>query len=225
MSLILHRASVLRRAPMFPVIVGADSGNSGGGAATSFALPYVAGEVGDLVIISAAGGSSGSRSLNDPGGWQVLWSHGNFNSDLRVFGGWYRFAPSAGASSVQIGASAAVRWGGVSVRIAKGTFRGVPSVSSSAQGTSGSPNPGSVSAARPGPHLWLAVACNRGANFSASPADYATLGTGDNGGDSNDAATRIARRLLRAASEDPGAFTLSGSANWGARTICIPGWS
>lgn len=222
MSLMLHRASTLRRAPMFPVVVGADAGN---GSSSSLSLPFVAGEVGDLIVISAAGGSSNSRGLNTLSGWEELWRHGNFNSDLRVFGGWYRFAPSAGAGNVSISATNTVNWAGVSVRIRKGTFRGVPTVSASASGTSSGPDPASLAALRSGPHLWLAVACNRGENFSASPTNYSTLGTGDNGGGSNDAAVRIARRFLRASSEDPGAFSITGSANWGARTICIPGWS
>lgn len=222
---LLQQRSLLRRAPMYPVVVGADTGNSSGGAATSFSLPFVAGEAGDLIFITASGGSSDSRSLNDPGGWNVLWSHNNFNSDLRVFGGWWRLASSASAGSVSISASNDVRWSGVSARIKKGTFRGTPSISSSASGTSTAPNPDSASANRSGPHLWLAVACNRGDNFDASPSDYSTLGTGDNGGASNDTATRIARRFLRASSENPGAFSLTGNAQWGARTVVIEGWS
>lgn len=222
MSLMLHRASVLRRAPMFPVVVGADTGN---GTSSSLSLPFVAGEAGDLIVISAAGGSSNSRGLNTLSGWEELWRHGNFNSDLRVFGGWYRLATDGNSGNVSISATDTVNWAGVSVRIKKGTFRGVPTISSSALGTSSSPNPDSLAAPRDGPHLWLAVACNRSQNFSASPSNYSTLGTGDNGGGANDPAVRIARRFLRAASEDPGAFSLSGSANWGARTVCVPGWS
>jgi hypothetical protein len=227
MSAMLQRQPLLRRAPMYPVIIGTVTSATTGTSVSSFGANInIAGAVGDLLILTAAGGSSDSRTLNTPSGWSPIWEMSNIAGNLRVFGGWYRIATGAEGATIAVSASSGCHWSTVAMRIARGTFRELPTVSTSATGTGAAPNPNSLTATRPGPHLWLAIACGVSNDFVNSPAEYTTAGTADAGGGTNETMTRIARRFLRAASEDPGAFSITGSSTqWAARTVCIHGWS
>lgn len=68
--------------------------------------------------------------------------------------------------------------------------------------------------------LWIAVAGYRfNASFSAAPTDY--TGLLSLSGDDANTPLGSARRVLPAASEDPGAFTSSDGANWVATTVAV----
>lgn len=69
--------------------------------------------------------------------------------------------------------------------------------------------------------LWMAIlGCDGRANYSDKPTDYTLIGS-VNGGAFNNNTIALAYRQLNAASEDPGAYTISAVRNWGAQTFAI----
>lgn len=128
------------------------------------------------------------------------------------------------SQTVTVGLSAS-EMGGAQIYAIRGSDPAGGSLlfSSSVTGTSTAPDPGSLNPANWDVEdtLWLAI-CGNDGNVSVSgyPTNY-TNGLNTRAANSAGAGIGVARRELSAASEDPGAFTLSASDGWVAVTAAI----
>jgi hypothetical protein len=136
----------------------------------------------------------------------------------------YRVADGTEGSTLAIQTTVAGRSSHASYRISGHNPTTPPVASAGARGTSATPNPPPL--VPPGgskDFIWVAVVAYRNGvrTVSSYPSSY--VGNQLNPHVSNTAGTGIgmATRDLNAASEDPGAFTLSGSSDWIATTIAV----
>jgi hypothetical protein len=168
---------------------------------------------GDLLLIVATFRGAAARTATAPAGWSTAYNAVG-DGNIRRACVFYRVADGSEGSSVTIALSNACTCGSIAYRITGGS-----SVLSStvATGASTSPNPPSLT----GPaSLWLAVshAVYTSATDPTPPAGY-TNETVLNA--SNQHVTAVAVKQATLASDDPGAFTLPGSASWAAAVAAI----
>jgi len=179
----------------------------------------------DLLLVFVTSPSSDNRTFTFPSGWTVLYNHNNSGLRSALI---YKIAGSSEGSTIQFTTSGVSRTAHVSYCISAGTYVGVPVVGTMATSTgSTSPNPPNlISGFGNVKTLWIAATHSNMAFVSQRPTNYSNLFSIRNEGSTSaehNAAIGTARRELEAASQDPGAFTLSTSARWSANTIAIRG--
>ena len=182
-------------------------------------------DAGDLLI--ALFTNDGSATVTTPAGWTQLASTANGAAvRLSIY---YKIAEGTeGGSTVNFVTSAAEQAAAQVYRITNWHGTTPPEISTAATGVSTRPNPASLSPAGWGvaDTLWLAVAGQDRGDQSGTTA-YPTYYTNGMSTQSSEPATtgvcrtHSARRVLAAASEDPGAFTIPVAEEWVAFTIAV----
>lgn len=173
-----------------------------------------------LGILYSSGNASGTERIPaPPDGWEMP-VHNLSNGHLTAF--LWKVADGSEGGSVEITSGNSHVSVHVAVRITGGT--GAPVISSvnvSTDPPSLTPPWGSAQT------LWMALCTARGdtgltPQITGAPSSYSGLVAIDNGGTGNaSAAAAVAFRELAAASEDPGAFTVTGQVVAKAITIAI----
>jgi len=180
-------------------------------------------DVGDLLIVLFT--NDGSATVTTPDGWTQLASTANGSAvRLSVY---YKIAEGTeGGTTVNFVTSVAEQAAAQVYRITNWHGTTPPEISTAATGLSTRPNPASLNPVGwdVADTLWLAVAGqDRGdqSGTTAYPASYtdgtSTLSSNGLG----NCRTHSARRVLAAASENPGAFTIPASEEWVAFTIAV----
>jgi len=99
-----------------------------------------------------------------------------------------------------------------------------PEVATQATGTSSNPNPPAITPTGGSKdYLFIVTGGNNDArrSYTGAPTNYANLNAFNTGGGPNGGAGATAERQLTASTEDPGTFTMDGSATWFANTIAV----
>jgi hypothetical protein len=179
---------------------------------------------GDLLIVLFT--NDRNASVTTPGGWSLLASDANGANHVRL-SAYYKIAGGIeGGTTVNFVTSASEEAAAQVYRITDWHGTTPPEISTAATGTSTRPDPASLDPAGwdVSDTLWIAVAGqDRGdqSGPTAYPASY-TDGTSTLSSDGTGSCrTHSARRVLAAASEDPGAFTIPVSEQWVAFTIAV----
>jgi len=179
-------------------------------------------DAGDLLIVLFT--NDGSATVTTPTGWTVLASNDNTAVRCSVY---YKIASGdEDGTTVDFVTSASEQAAAQVYRITDWHGTTPPEISTAVTGTSTRPDPASLDPAGwdVADTLWIAVAGqDRGDQTgpTAYPAYY-TGGTSTLSSSGTDSCrTHSARRVLAAASEDPGAFTIPLSEEWVAFTIAV----
>jgi len=180
-------------------------------------------DAGDLLIVIFT--NDGSATVTTPGGWSLLASDADGQHvSLSVY---YKIAAGTeGGTTVNFVISAAEEAAAQVYKITDWHGTTPPEISTAATGTSTAPNPASLDPAGwdVADTLWLAVA-GQDRGDQGDPTSYPSSYTDGTSTLSSDGtgSCRIhsARRVLAAASENPGAFTIPVSEQWIAFTIAI----
>lgn len=175
---------------------------------------------GNLIVILLQAGVTTTTWTQTAGttGWTEL-----YDSNGQAF---YYKQIGTGEANPSFDSSVSGRSGASALRITghEDPAMQVPEASTGATGTSNSPDPDSLTPTGGSKdYLWIAVDGNTDGRraASAAPTNYVNLNPFSTGGGSAGATGATAERQLAAASEDPGAFGLTGSSPWAARTIAI----
>lgn len=165
--------------------------------------------------------NDGSATVTTPSGWTQRWSLNN-GSNVRL-SAYYRIADgSEGGTQVNFVTSAAETAVARVYRITNWHGTSAPEAAT-ATGSTSTPDPPAVTPSW-GAQDTLWIACHGRSStvtLSSYPTDYSN-GTNDSSGSgTTHAQLAVARRELAAASENPVAFTLSGSAAWVAATVAV----
>jgi hypothetical protein len=170
--------------------------------------------IGELIVVIA--GFDGNPTVTWPAGWTQFFG-GNNGGAVRLAAA-YRVADGTEQERISVTTSAGLRSSHVAYRISGAAA--APTASASATGSSTAPNPASFTPAGGAKsYLWLAAEAHGGNEVPVTvyPSGYVRgVSAANNGG--NVAATS---RGIKAATEDPGAFTLSSSNAWVAATFAI----
>ncbi len=180
-------------------------------------------DAGDLLIVLFT--NDGNATVTTPSGWTLLastadWPHVRLSVYYKIAGG------TEGGTTVNFVTSASEQAAAQVYKITDWHGTTPPEISTAATGTDTRPNPASLdpSGWDVADTLWIAVAGqDRGAQSgpTAYPASY-TDGTSTLSSDGTGSCrTLSARRVLAAASENPGAFTIPVSEQWVAFTIAV----
>jgi len=179
-------------------------------------------DAGDLLIVLFT--NDGNATVTTPGGWSLLASDDNTAVRCSVY---YKIAVGdEDGTTVNFATSPSEQAAAQVYRITDWHGTTPPEISTAATGTSNRPNPASLDPAGwdVADTLWIAVAGQDRGNQdgpTAYPAYY-TDGISTLSSDTTDSCrTHSARRVLAAASEDPGAFTIPVSEEWVAFTIAV----
>lgn len=209
----------VRAQPAYPVVE--SSATSGTSAASSHTANLPSGiTAGDLLLLFVAASAGAARTVTTPSGWTEIYNEVG-PGDLRRAIAYYKIAAGSEGSTLGMTGSGNINWAVTALRISG--FSGVPEVSSSASGTDTSPDPASLSPSwGSGDTLWIA-ACHQRVHGTdpTLPSGYGSLVTATSGSGTSHGRMSTATRNVTASSENPGAFGLSASANWVARTLAI----
>lgn len=173
----------------------------------------------DLLIMVFRAGSSETAST--PSGWTLLDSRNN-NGVTYI---WYKTATGGEGSTVTVTTGNGIRAAAITYRISN--WDGTPEISFTGSNTNDPPSI-SPSWGNTTGTLFLATLTNRrsDSNVTGSPTDYSGLLTISQSSSSMTSRSRVstAHRFLDAASENPGAFTTTGTIdNPHSATIAIQG--
>ena len=180
---------------------------------------------GDLLIVLFT--NDGNATVTTPAGWSLL------ASDRRVIAvrlsAYYKIAVGdEDGTTVNFVTSTGQEAAAQVYRITNWHGTTPPEISTAATGTSTSPNPASLDPAGwdVADTLWIAVAGQDRGDQSGTTAYPASYTDGISTQSSDPATIRVcrtlsARRVLTAASEDPGAFTIPVTDAWVAFTIAV----
>lgn len=160
----------------------------------------------------------GDWDMNTPTGWTRLVREFHQNHTLFVY---HRESDGTEGASVTFTSTDTTKSVHLAYRI---SGAGTPELGGRAESVSAdtSPDPGSFTPSFGAQDiLWLPICGCEGENVTSAPANYTNL-IAVGGGTSSDPNIGSARRALNAASEDPGAFTLSGAAHWTANVVAVP---
>ncbi|MCJ7668971.1 MAG: hypothetical protein MUO61_00440, partial [Dehalococcoidia bacterium] len=179
-------------------------------------------DAGDLLIVLFT--NDGDATVTTPAGWSLLASNNNGNHvRLSVY---YKIAAGTeGGTTVNFVTSENEQAAAQVYRITSWHGTTPPEISTAATGTNTAPDPSSLNPAGwdVANTLWLAVAGqDQGGGTSSYPASYTdgiTTRSKTTGGER--CQTMSARRVLAAASENPGTFTIGSSDDWVAFTIAV----
>jgi len=179
-------------------------------------------DAGDLLIVIFT--NDESATVTTPGGWNLLTSDDNTAVRCSAY---YKIAVGdEDGTTVNFITSASEEAAAQVYRITNWHGTTPPEISTAATGTSTRPNPASLDPAEwdVADTIWIAVAGqDRGdqSGTTAYPVSY-TDGTSTLSSDETGSCrTHSARRVLAAASENPGAFTIPVSEQWVAFTIAV----
>ena len=178
---------------------------------------------GDLLIVLFT--NDGGATVTTPGGWSLLASDAN-GTQVRLSVYYKIAAGTESGTTVNFVTSASEQAAAQVYRITNWHGTTPPEISTAATGSGTAPDPASLDPAGwdVANTLWLAVAGqDRGdqSGTTAYPASY-TDGISTLSSDGNKSCrTHSARRVLAAASEDPGAFTIPVLEQWVAFTIAV----
>ena len=178
---------------------------------------------GDLLIVLFT--NDGGATVTTPGGWNLLASDAN-GTQVRLSVYYKIAAGTEGGTTVNFITSASEQAAAQVYRITNWHGTTPPEISTAATGADAAPDPASLNPAGwdVADTLWLAVAGqDRGdqSGTTAYPVSY-TDGTSTlSSAGTRSCRTHSARRVLAAASEDPGAFTIPVSEQWVAFTIAV----
>jgi hypothetical protein len=171
---------------------------------------------GNLLVLFIQTG--GGQTVTTPSGWTELFQADGAGGVIRLTC-IYRVADGSEGSTVSISLSANTRSAYIGFRITGNDGAIAPSTSSNATGNSTSPNPSTVTPSwGSAENLYLAVLAEAGATISSAPSGYSNLLTANT---STSEYIGTAELQATSSSEDPGAFTISSSQQWGARVIAI----
>jgi len=201
-----------------PVIAGTNTSVGSGGSLTAALPASIA--AGDLLLMLVVVASNAAQTVTTPTGWTQLFNDVGPGL-LRRLACFYKTATGSEGSSVSITASG----GGLACLTWRITgWTGTPAAGTTATGSSTAPTPPSLSPSwGSGTTLWLACMGDAVSSSSiAPPTNYSNGFQADQTSTSPQAHAAAASRALTAASEDPGAFTIS-SGSWAANTIAIQG--
>lgn len=164
---------------------------------------------------------SGFRSTTFPEGWTEI---ADSNSTQQVSIG-YRVADGTeGETSITVTTSNFERSAHVVYRITgHDSSSNPPEVSAFANGTSTAPDSASLTAGGGSKeYLWISVEGNdAGETVSVYPTNYALSQVNVASTGAGNCAIGVAGRNLNTDAEDPGAFTISSSEEWGTYTVCV----
>lgn len=171
---------------------------------------------GDLMVVIFSAQIS-SATISWPGGWTELDETSNGSSNVAVA---YKVASGEGST---ITVTTSVGTPSEHIAFAYSNAYGVPEIATPATGSSTTPNPPSLSPSW-GEKSCVFIAYSSNDNGSATntssyPAGYSNAG---NIGEGVHTVT-AANIAVRAATEDPGTFTMNGTTPWIAGTIAIRG--
>ena len=181
-------------------------------------------DAGDLLIVLFT--NDGNASVTTPGGWNSLASYTPNGNHVRLSAYYKIAAGTEGGTTVNFVTSAAQEAAAQVYRITNWHGTTPPEISTAASGSDTAPDPTPLNPAGwdVAETLWIAVAGQDRGNQPGTPAypsgytdGISTLSSGGNGC----CQTHSARRVLAAASEDPGAFTITASSQWVAFTIAV----
>lgn len=181
-------------------------------------------EAGDLLLIFWADANTSGTQPATPAGWTALYS-GQWGSSNVYYRAWYRIADGSEGSTVNV-TGGAERSAHTAYRIASGSFQGVPVASPGNTGTTNSnPDPDNLTSGFGNvPTLWIAAAHITGTIWVTPPASYGNILEGTTGSTGvAHAYMATAERMLTAASQNPGAFTIDTDHSWGAYTVAVQG--
>jgi hypothetical protein len=200
----------------FPVIAGGSFTDGGMSASSNFSVNLPIGvSAGDFLLVIIAN-SDAVASTNTPSGWSALVT-GNHNPCV-----YYKIA--AGGETTMIGTfTGSITFCAIAYRILGASSTTTPAISTIASGTSTTPDSPNLAPAYGTKNtLWISscVIAVSGQVPGTNPTNYNLGGIG--GSSVGTASMGAAGRALKAASEDPGAFTIAGSNDWIAYTIAVP---
>lgn len=176
---------------------------------------------GDLIILIHAKDLDGTRTF--PGSWVEI-------KDVTIvatasFGAAYLIA-AGGETTVTVTTTASDRMVCIAFRIAAANWHGTtpPEISTGTTGTSAAPDPDAVTASwGSADNLFVAISARDESALqttSAYPTNYGANNT-EVVNVSSGACISIGTRELAAASDDPGAFTITASEQWDSFTLVI----
>lgn len=217
-SLAISRRSKYERgaaAPAFPVIAAS-------AATTNLSDPAVvnlpAGIAAGNLLVAIIGPST-ARSGTPPSGWNEIADEADGGGGFQFIVA-YRFADGSEGSTISYDLSGTNFGGAARVLRITGAHASTPPAIATAKTSSNTPNPPSLNPAAWDVEntLWIAAAaCDDADSITAVPSDYTEIAIDSDSG--FDLATGYRQNAV--ASEDPGAFTASGSMSWVAATIGI----
>lgn len=203
----------------FPVVQGVATSTRSSNATTTVVTFDAAASAGDLILVFH-GSDSGAGANTYPAGWVELVDAAGSGFQASIA---YLIA-TGGETSVTV-THTSERANAIAVRISGWHGTTAPEVSTAATGSSTQPNPGSLTPSWGADDtLWIAAAfADDSATpfpITAWPTNYASNQTqGSTAASAADVA--IATRNLNAASEDPGAFTMTATETWSAYTVAV----
>jgi hypothetical protein len=183
---------------------------------TSQALDLPTGiTAGDLLVVTVQIATGIPQTITWPSGWTQLYSQ--VNGVVVQGAAAYRVADGTEGSTVTITLSSNSGVQSVALRITGHDSATAPQAGTATTGTTSTPNPPSLTPTGGAKdYLWIACCVSDAANVTAAPTNYSNLTVPGSGSDIG-----TAERLLNAASEDPGTFTLASSNEWVANTIAV----
>lgn len=211
------------KAARYPILHGRQiSGTSLDNTATTFNVPILGGEVGDIILIVASVQANAARTISAPSGWIELYT-GVGGGNMRRQSAFYRIADGTEGANVTLSASGASRWMIVSYRVGK--HHGAIEAGTPATGNSSAATPPNLSPSwGMKPTLWIAVAADTANVLDRAgwPSGFCLpqsgiqvfLGTVS-------LRAHCAHRYQPVSSMSPGSFALGGSGQWIANTIAI----
>jgi hypothetical protein len=165
---------------------------------------------GDLMLFFAR--YSPNITLTFPGGWNLLFN-ANDGNNVITGGCWFKIAAS-GETTISITASATTAIATIAYRISG--YVGTPQAATT-NGTTGNADPPNLAPTwGTKKTLWIIHEFHGAPAAATPPANYTNVIAGPN------TQSNAAQRNLEAASENPGAWTVSGQ-GWRASTVAVQG--
>ena len=202
--------------PYFPFVRNATNSQTTADATTHTVTLATGAEVGDLLVVAVV--FDGTPTVTWPAGWTQLQANAaTITRQIR-----YRWADGTEPATLTLTTSASEEMQARAFVIGDPHPTAAPEVAVTS-GTSTAPNPPSLTASWGAKDtLWAALAfVDEAVTTSAYPTNYADNQNSANSGGASGVTLAVATRNLNAATEDPGAFTISASKLWAAWTVAF----
>lgn len=177
-------------------------------------------EPGDLILVFVAVDLTGSQDWSSATGFSEIYDENTANGCNLGVG--HKIADGTeDGTTITVTGSGANKAAHQAYAISGHNPAIAPQAAAEATGTSGNPNPPSLTPTGGAkPYLWFAAACIDGSvDITDDPADYANFVFNETTA-GNGTGLGVARRELNAISENPGAFT-AASDDWNATTVAV----